>query len=135
MRGARDAWAMLSLLRSRIPAADLAAFVRWLPAVKTKVGPLSRTRFPKRIYYVRARPPLQPVPLSREIAWTATLIAEEHELLTVSGWRPACSLEARSPAYEKADPALESDNGRAQHCICGIVRPSSRSGDEPGWEA
>ena len=77
LRGARDPWLALSTARSRIPANDIQALVRWIPNSWGGSAPVTSSRFPKRLELFWRRPALKPVSLNREIAWVAAQIVEE----------------------------------------------------------
>lgn len=68
---------MLSGVRARIPSNDLESFVRWIPTLRDKAGSLAMSRFPARVEHLHARGPLQPVSLTREVAWAAVQVLNE----------------------------------------------------------
>jgi hypothetical protein len=82
LRGAREPWLALSTARLRIPASDIQALVKWMPNARGKSGPVTSSRLPKRLELFRRLPPLNAVPLHREVAWVVAQIVEEAARLT-----------------------------------------------------
>lgn len=115
LRGAREPWAVLSVARSRIPVNDIQALVRWMPNARGRSGPITNSRFPKRLEQFWRRPALAPVPLSREVAWVAAQIIEEAKrverfLGSKNAYERALSHGAIESCFEALD-AIEADLG------------------------